>query len=116
MSIHIVGSVSRTNDVNIQAVRASEIDLTWKNKMIPQIYGAVANAVPDALDNIFDTIVIDIIRRDQLESDGIVVLDVADALVSPIQFRALEINEGPRTAILQRIPACTLVFVMSCSS
>lgn len=85
-----VNSSLRTNDINIQAVEVSETDLTPRNEIVPQIYGAVANAVPDALDDFLDTIIVDIIRRDQLESDGTVVLHVADALVLPIQFRVPE--------------------------
>ena len=46
----------------------------------PQVYGRVSNACTDALDDLCDSIVIDVVRGDELEADGSVVFEVSRTL------------------------------------
>ena len=78
--------------------------------ILPEVNGSITNTLADTLNNTINTIVIDIVGRNQLEADFLVVFQVLNTLIRSQQFSTVtswHFTEVP-TASLHRIPAWTL--------
>lgn len=61
-----------------------------KHGRIPEVHWRVADTVADTFDYGSDAVIVDVVRRDELETDCLVVLQVAHALVKVYEVHQRE--------------------------
>ena len=64
--------------------------------VIPQVYRVIADLRTDAADDLVDTDIVDIFRRDDLEADFLIILDVSYTLHTIFSFQRSAQRGGNR--------------------
>jgi hypothetical protein len=83
----------------------------------PKVYWAVPDTLANAPNHLIYSDIVEVIRRDDLEADNLVICSHIGLTLFMIGLRVARPRSGfGRTLILHRIPACTLVFDKSPSS
>jgi hypothetical protein len=122
----------RTNNIDVEAGKFETVVSSCPQKQkdegmlvpySPKVYGVVRDARTNAPDHLVNTDVVNVVSRDDAESDIFVLYQISLVLCidrNPVNTCSVkmyaQLQPVKRTAILHRMPACTLVFDKSPSS